>query len=79
MFHKNRTTKESRLDVDNEDDQESYFKARKDLPLIAYPDDEEEIEYDDDGNPIPPERSKVFTLSIFFSHYSFKKKKQSNI
>lgn len=50
---------ESRLDVENEDDQESYFKAREDLPLIAYPDDEDEIEYDSDGNPIPPERSKI--------------------
>ena len=58
------------MDVDNEDDQESYFKARKDLPLIAYPDDEEEMEYDDDGNPIPPERSKVCTVFRFF----FKKK-----
>ena len=54
------------MDVDNEDDQESYFKARKDLPLIAYPDDEEEMEYDDDGNPIPPERSKVCTVFCFF-------------
>ena len=58
------------MDVDNEDDQESYFKARKDLPLIAYPDDEEEMEYDDDGNPIPPERSKVCTVFRF----CFKKK-----
>ena len=36
-----------------------YFNARKDAPLIAYPDDEDEIEYDSDGNPLPPERSKV--------------------
>lgn len=63
---KNRPAKESRLDVDNEDDQESYFKARKDLPLIAYPDDEEEMEYDDDGNPIPPERSKV-SICFYFN------------
>ena len=54
-----RPSKETRLDVDEEDDQESYFKAREDLPLLAYPDDEEEMEYDSDGNPIPPERSKV--------------------
>ena len=54
-----RPAKDHRLDVDGEDDQESYFKARKDLPLLAYPDEEEEMEYDDDGNPIPPERSKV--------------------
>ena len=60
------------MDVDNEDDQESYFKARKDLPLIAYPDEEEEMEYDSDGNPIPPERSKVFFYVCTVMH-----KKQS--
>ena len=51
--------KDKRVDLDDEDDQESYFKARKDVPLIPYPDEEEEIEYDSDGNPIPPEKSKV--------------------
>jgi len=51
--------KEKRLDVDDEDDQESYFNARKDIPLIPYPDDEDEIEYDSDGNPLPPEKSKI--------------------
>jgi len=56
---KKKSSKETRLDVDEEDDQESYFKAREDLPLLAYPDDEEEMEYDSDGNPIPPERSKI--------------------
>ena len=54
------------MDVDEEDDQESYFKAREDLPLLAYPDDEEEMEYDSDGNPIPPERSKV-NFGAFFT------------
>jgi len=31
----------------------------KNAPVVAYPDDEEEIEYDSDGNPIAPEKSKV--------------------
>ena len=65
MLH--RSSKESRLDLDDEDDQESYFKARKDLPLIAYPEDEEEMEYDSDGNPIPPERSKVIIILFIIS------------
>ncbi|XP_065664936.1 ATP-dependent RNA helicase DDX42 isoform X2 [Hydra vulgaris] len=54
-----KSKKDARLDVENEDDQESYFKARKDIPLIPYPEDEDEIEYDSDGNPLPPERSKI--------------------
>ena len=48
--------------MDDEDDQESYFNARKDIPLIPYPDDDEEMEYDSDGNPLPPEKSKVYGL-----------------
>lgn len=31
----------------------------KDVPLEYYPDDDEEIDYDSDGNPIAPPRSKV--------------------
>lgn len=56
---KTKSKKEERLDVDDEDDQESYFNARKDLPLVLYPDEEDEIEYDSDGNPLPPQKSKI--------------------
>jgi len=56
---KDKSKNEKRVDIEDEDDQESYFNARKDAPLIAYPDDEDEIEYDSDGNPLPPERSKI--------------------
>ena len=56
---RDKSKNEKRVDIEDEDDQESYFNARKDAPLIAYPDDEDEIEYDSDGNPLPPERSKV--------------------
>ena len=31
----------------------------KEVPLEYYPDDDEEIDYDSDGNPIAPPRSKV--------------------
>lgn len=49
-----------RQDIEEEDDQESYFNYIKNAPVQAYPDDEDiEIEYDSDGNPIVPEKSKV--------------------
>lgn len=66
-----RNKKESRLDVEEEDDQESYFKARKDLPLMPYPDEDEEIEYDSDGNPIPPEKSKVLIYIFLYFNLIF--------
>ena len=49
-----------RQDIEEEDDQESYFNYMKNAPVQAYPDDDEvEIDYDSDGNPIIPEKSKV--------------------
>ena len=35
----------------------------KDVPLQAYPEDDEEIEYDSDGNPIAPPRTKVWNIT----------------
>ena len=49
-----------RDDIEDEDDQESFFRVMKDVPLEYYPDDDEEIDYDSDGNPIAPPRSKVY-------------------
>ena len=37
----------------------------KEVPLEYYPDDDEEIDYDSDGNPIAPPRSKVMTPQIY--------------
>lgn len=48
-----------RTDIDDEDDQESYFNAVKDGTIVPYPDDEDIYDYDSDGNPIAPERSRV--------------------
>lgn len=48
-----------RDDIEEEDDQESYYNYMKNAPVVAYPDDEEELEYDSDGNPIAPEKSKI--------------------
>ena len=41
--------------------QESYFKAMASAPIVVAGEGEEEVEldYDSDGNPIVPERSKV--------------------
>ena len=39
----------------------------KNAPVVAYPDDEEELEYDSDGNPIAPEKSKVIILLVQLS------------
>ena len=47
-----------RDDIEEEDDQESYFNYMKNAPVLSL-DEEEELEYDSDGNPIVPEKSKV--------------------
>ena len=53
-----------RDDIEDEDDQESFFRVMKDVPLEYYPDDDEEIDYDSDGNPIAPPRSKVYMHNV---------------
>ena len=53
-----------RDDLEDEDDQESYYNYVKNAPIVAYPDDEEELEYDSDGNPIAPEKSKVICTTV---------------
>ncbi|XP_046846143.1 ATP-dependent RNA helicase DDX42-like isoform X2 [Xenia sp. Carnegie-2017] len=51
--------KSRRDDIEDEDDQESFFRIMKEAPLEYYPDEDEEIDYDSDGNPIAPPRSKI--------------------
>ncbi|XP_014678742.1 PREDICTED: ATP-dependent RNA helicase DDX42-like, partial [Priapulus caudatus] len=52
-----------RADIEEEDDQESFFRYMEENPnagvILTYTEDGVDIEYDKDGNPIPPERSKV--------------------
>ena len=49
-----------RYDIEAEDDHESYFKAMANAPIvITGEDDDVDMEYDSDGYPIVPERSKV--------------------
>ena len=58
-----------RDDIEAEDDLESYFNYIKNAPVASF-DDEEELEYDSDGNPIVPEKSKVF-MSNFVRNILF--------
>jgi ATP-dependent RNA helicase DDX42 len=53
-----------RTDLEGEDDQESFFRWLEENPNAgvaqnADNDDDQDIEYDEDGNIIVPEKSKV--------------------
>lgn len=48
-----------RQDIEEEDDQESYFKAMLNAPIVVEGEEEIEIEYDSDGNPMIPDSAKV--------------------
>ncbi len=52
--------REVRFDIEGEDDQESYFKAMANAPIVIADGEEDiDIEYDSDGYPMVPESSKV--------------------
>ena len=43
----------SRNDIDEEDVQESYFRYMEENPMAGViPDEDDDIDYDSDGNPI---------------------------
>ncbi|XP_070565800.1 ATP-dependent RNA helicase DDX42-like [Ptychodera flava] len=51
-----------RQDIEEADDHETYFKYMEDNPnagLLVTDDDEVDIEYDEDGNPIIPEKNRI--------------------
>lgn len=51
-----------RNDLEEEDDEESYYRYMEENPnagLAPVEDDTQEIEYDEDGNPIPPEKKRI--------------------
>lgn len=52
--------KGTRGDIDDEDDEESYYKYMEENPMAGVVDDSSdvEIEYDADGNPIAPPRKR---------------------
>lgn len=50
-----------RADIDDMDDEESYYKYLEDNPLVGLTEDNsgDELEYDEDGNPIAPARKRT--------------------
>lgn len=57
-----------REDIEQEDDQESYFRYMEENPTagLVKDDDDVEMEYDAEGNAIIPEKMKVsFALSTY--------------
>ncbi|XP_016965660.1 ATP-dependent RNA helicase DDX42 [Drosophila biarmipes] len=53
-------TQSVRGDIDDEDDEESYYRYMKENPNAGLRDEgsDQEIEYDEDGNPIAPPKKK---------------------
>ena len=50
-----------RDDIENEDDEESYYRYMEENPTAGQEKEpsDDELEYDEDGNPIAPAKSKV--------------------
>ena len=45
---------------------EAYLRYMEENPMAGViADEEDDVEYDSDGNPIPTERSKVYQYCIF--------------
>lgn len=57
---KSKDTKGIRDDIENEDDEESYYRYMEENPTAGVEKEESdiELEYDEDGNPIAPPKSK---------------------
>ena len=58
--------KGTRDDIEGEDDQESFFKWMEDNPnagVALNDDDEQDLDYDEEGNIIVPEKSKVWLVN----------------
>ncbi|CAG9806637.1 unnamed protein product [Chironomus riparius] len=53
-------TKGVRADIDDMDDEESYYKYMEENPMAGILDDNsgDELDYDEDGNPIPPTKKR---------------------
>lgn len=66
IFHRG-----TRDDIDNEDEQESYFRYMEENPNAGVINEEEDIiDYDSDGNPII-ERKKVDQMNLLFWKHIF--------
>lgn len=66
-MHKQQTSQQSqqqgiRNDLEEEDVEESYYRYMEENPnagLLPTDDDYPEVEYDEDGNPIAPDKKKI--------------------
>jgi hypothetical protein len=72
----------TRADIEGEDDQESYFKWLEENPnaglaMTDNDDEDRELEYDNEGNIVVPEKSKVIINfqknQYILSHFYFMK------
>ncbi|XP_075999286.1 ATP-dependent RNA helicase DDX42 isoform X2 [Genypterus blacodes] len=56
-----KSAKGIRDDIEEEDEQEAYFRYMAENPTAGLPleDEDENVEYDSDGNPIPPAAKKI--------------------
>lgn len=56
-----------RDDIDGEDDEESYYRYMEENPMagVQAEEDEDEVEYDEDGNPIVSIKKKVCATRIY--------------
>ncbi|XP_068149758.1 LOW QUALITY PROTEIN: ATP-dependent RNA helicase DDX42 [Drosophila tropicalis] len=68
QLQKQSTTK--RTDIDDEDDEESYYRYMEANPLKSAANDDgsdQELEYDEDGNPIaPPKKKDIDPLPMIY-------------
>ena len=62
-----------RDDIDEEDVQESYFRYMEENPMAGVINEEDDlIEYDDDGNPIMPDKKVCLRIvSLHTAHEIF--------
>ncbi|KFD64928.1 hypothetical protein M514_06320 [Trichuris suis] len=51
-----------RTDIEEEDDQESWVEANKDKIVSEGNDEVDELEYDEEGNPLPPKKKYIDPL-----------------
>jgi ATP-dependent RNA helicase DDX42 len=74
----------TRDDIEQEDDQESFFRWLEENPNAGQPsndnDDEQELDYDEEGNIIVPEKSKVSVyclISLFFKNKKINRRRKA--
>ena len=66
------TCRGKRGDIDEEDDQESYFRYMEENPMAGViVDDDDNIDYDEDGNPIIPDKKVCVWVHVHLTFVVF--------